>query len=83
MTRTIRVTVTAAMIRDGKRGDCEACPVFRAVRAVDPRIRTARMFYLGFDTFRLRTPEAAKGFMAAFDAGLNPPPFSFNLEVPA
>lgn len=92
----VTINVTANDIKHGKRRDCRACPIARAVlrkvdhkkalRAAKPMFNTpasmgARYVHVG-DHCCEDTPSLAVGFVSAFDDGYPVEPFKFQVSIP-
>lgn len=75
------ITVTSAHIAAGVKGSACDCPVALALRDVFPTAPVIAVchVYTRVGYQRTRTVQAVYGFMRAFDQGLRPPPFSFEL----
>jgi hypothetical protein len=80
----MRVDVTQEDIEEGARGDCNFCPVARAIRRAFP----TKSVFVGANTIgvggeRLEMPDDVDEFVCAFDSYCDVYPFSFELpEVP-
>lgn len=82
------IEVTQADIDGGRKEDCRACPVYLAIRRVEPRCWEVTGTTVSF--FRAGTREIllaflgreARIFIQQFDAGIPVSPFTFNLDIP-
>lgn len=86
--KTIRINVTERDIARGRPRNLQSCPIARAAHRhqglrraevngasiVVPLAGTTSSYYIAM-------PQRAQSFVGAFDAGLHPEPFSFNITV--
>ena len=82
--RTITVSVTAADIDNGIRGDCWACPIALALwRATGEKweVNGIDAYPVGRSRDRVILPESVRGWINKFDRALFPPPMEFELTV--
>lgn len=81
----MRIEVTQAHIKNGKRQRCVACPV--ALAMTDAGIEDAfagpsdLMGVLTNQIFSVDTPTEVRDFMRLFDGGRTVKPFSFEIEI--
>jgi hypothetical protein len=83
--RTITVSVTAADIDNGIRGDCWKCPIALALwRATGEKCLVGRthVWPLGDKDRRTPMPEAAVDWIRKFDRAEFPKPMEFELTIP-
>ena len=79
----MRIEVTAEDIRIGGRG---RCPIEIAIHRARPTLRrwsvssNGALFLGGFG---IKLPQSAVEFVRLFDSGVDPEPFSFELEIPS
>lgn len=85
-----RIEVTQLDIDEGYQGDCEFCPIARAVSVkIKPGFtcRVSRTEIALFNEWRslmgwLKLPVWATEFVVRFDKGFPVRPFSFDLDIP-
>lgn len=92
----VTIHVSAGHIARGCPSDSWDCPVWHAIRAAFPATRPGETLAVGPDTFvfvigdpasdamaaEVPLPAAARRFIAIFDGGTAPGPFSFTVDVP-
>lgn len=84
-----RVTVTREDIAKGKRENCVACPVARAIMRITGCLASGYRPIVEVDIVcieaddnpvRARLPKTAQDFISRFDRWLNVAPFEFEIE---
>lgn len=80
----MKIEVTQEDIDHGIKGDCDLCPIARAVHRHIPTARVGitviRLNRMSFSCIDL--PEEARNFIHLFDHGMKVIPFEFEVEVP-
>ncbi len=70
-------------IEDGVRGDCDACPVARAVnRAIGRDLATVGTDSIQIGLCIMTTPHRVSRWINRFDGNWVSSPFSFELDIP-
>jgi hypothetical protein len=84
-----RIEVTRDDIEHGRKGDCIACPVARAIsRTLDAPCTVSHEAWIYgrsrclCDPIRVELPHAVEDFIDAFDVGERVEPVSFDLDIP-
>jgi hypothetical protein len=75
------IEVADTHIEQGKRGNCDACPIALAARPVLGRVEVGSRWICS-GNWSAALPREACEFIQRYDAGDESYPFAFTLEIP-